>query len=726
MLPFVIAKLISLRVNPLIFSLIVTVTFSKAFAATVESNEDFLLEDLLQELEQVTAIATRTKLNIDYVPGMVTVLHGRDLEKQGIHTFTEALQTVPGVEITVSDEGQSNYVMRGIGKSFSSGKIKMLINGRAMNAALTAASTISVIPLSLVERIEVIRGPGSAVYGEYAYAGVVNVVLRKDSQLFYGGSFHNKHTVGLSWSNYESDNSLKYLFNFSAHNNEGKQVNMGDDYLKATNHPLFSPISNSPGKSNEAERIFTSALQVTYKDTHWDSFFAHQHVGDYFGYQNALPPVVEPLRKVITASSDLDQGFKISQGFSGQASIGARYYALRGELHHFLPDNFPDITSADPNTMIPTKYFTEGVLGSPNYTEYEAHGSFELNYTNIKNHDLLFGVHGVVIEQGDTWARRNQEFVDHDLDPNTAPVIRIVPLQNYRGVDNWLTENNRRKIASVYAQDQWQITDPLTLTIGGRYDSYFSEGNSFNPRLATVYNLNDQHIFKFQLSRAFRPPTFFELYARNNIITQGNENIEPETIQSAELGYIFNGAGSNTVLRTTVFYTQMDDLITNNETTGVFENVDSVVSRGGEVELVQKVGPELKFSFNGTYVDAKNKTTDTKLTNIANIFGYSKLTYQATPRMVWVLSDQFVGKRGRDTGDPRSQLKGSHIFNLTLTVSEFYARNVFLNLGIKNLANDKARHPSPLISFNGIDMPSYLDDYPRPGREIWLKVTLDY
>ena len=349
------------------------------FAAEEVLSQDILLDDLFQELEQVTAIATRTKLNVDYVPGMVTVLHGADLQKRGIHSLTEALETVPGVEITISSEGQTFYVMRGVGKTFSSGKVKMLINGRPMNAAMSASSTVATIPLQLIERIEVIRGPGSAIYGEYAFAGVVNIIVRKDSHLFYGGSGHEKHIIGGSWSNFESDDTFKYALSMSAYDNAGKQVVAGDDYLKDLNSgspldPYFNSISKSPGNSNEAEQMMTSSLQMAYKDYQWDTFFQHHVVGDYFGYQNALPPEVKPIRKIITLSSDIDNKFSISENIKGSVTAGGRYYALRGDLHHFLPVGFPDLTTLDTGTGSIGNYFDDGVLGSPNYTEYEAHG----------------------------------------------------------------------------------------------------------------------------------------------------------------------------------------------------------------------------------------------------------------------------------------------------------------------------------------------------------------
>ena len=690
----------------------------------LELSDDLLFEDLIQELEQVTAIATHTKLNIDYVPGMVTVLHGDDLLKQGLHTISEALQTIPGVEISLSNEGQNNYVMRGIGKSFSSGKIKMLVNGRAVNAALSAASTAATIPVELVERIEVIRGPGSAIYGEYAYAGVVNIILRKDRFAFINGSDHIKYSIGASLSNFESENPFKYTLNFSFYEYEGEQVKIGQDYLKTASvgvpalDQLINDSSKSPGTTNEIDRIYNSSLQVSYKDFQWDSYMTYQQVGDYFGYSNALPPKVEPLRTIFSASSDLDKNFSLNEKLTGLVSAGGRIYALRSKLHSFLPSGFPDIPTfmdSDPNN---NNLFEDGVLGSPNYTEYEVHGSLRFNYTGIKKHDVMFGGSAAYIRQGNTWAKRNQQIV-------AGGGLTEVELKEYRGDDNWLTEGNSRKIISLFAQDQWSIFKPLTLTLGGRIDNYSEIGTSVNPRIAAVYNAEDQHIFKVQLSRAFRPPTFIEMFARNNVIAEGNADIKPETIESLEIGYIYNK--SNTVFRSTAFYSEMNDLITNDDASGKYENLESVVSQGIELEFSRKLNKQISINANTTYLyKICDRSKNTILPNVARYYGYANISYIPIEKTKLVISDQFIGSRKREAGDPRSRLGAFNVVNVVLSTEDLLYDNMMFSLGIKNIFDRPVHHPAPLASLGNSSLPSYVDDYPRPGRELWANIIYKF
>ena len=140
-----------------------------------EDNEEIL--KMLEVIEQHTEIVTKTKLNVDYVPGMITVLYGDELEALGIQTMVEALSLVPGFEISMDQMGLDQIIVRKIGKTFSSGNVKFLLNSVSVNTIFNGfGESIHRIPISLIDRIEVIRGPGSAMHGEFAYVGVVNVM----------------------------------------------------------------------------------------------------------------------------------------------------------------------------------------------------------------------------------------------------------------------------------------------------------------------------------------------------------------------------------------------------------------------------------------------------------------------------------------------------------------------------------------------------------------------
>ena len=148
----------------LLFSFLFGASTLGALEETPHADELFTL------LEQESELATKSKKNIDYLPGLITVLQQNELKRFGFQTVREALELVPGIDFSLK-----GLIVRGIGNAYISGKTKIMLNGVALNDTTTSsASSILQLPVEMVERIEVIRGPGSALYGEYAYSGIIN------------------------------------------------------------------------------------------------------------------------------------------------------------------------------------------------------------------------------------------------------------------------------------------------------------------------------------------------------------------------------------------------------------------------------------------------------------------------------------------------------------------------------------------------------------------------
>lgn len=152
-----------------------------------QSGEEKDLAELLSILEQETELATKTRMNSDYVPGIVTVLHGDELEALGIATAWEALGLVPGIQAIRDSRSSPSTIVRGIDFPFNSGNIQILINSIPLtreDAGINASALL--IPVEQIDRIEVIRGPGSVVYGNFAFMGLVNVITRDEGTRAFG------------------------------------------------------------------------------------------------------------------------------------------------------------------------------------------------------------------------------------------------------------------------------------------------------------------------------------------------------------------------------------------------------------------------------------------------------------------------------------------------------------------------------------------------------------
>lgn len=666
-------------------------------AAENEPQVDPALLELLQVLEQETEIATKTKMNIDFVPGLVTVFYGDDLLARGVGSVKEALALIPSVELSISTNGQTQVFVRGIGTAFSSGKLKVLLNGIPFNATLNVTTTALDLPVEQIDRIEVIRGPGSAIYGEFAFSGVVNIITRKDNNQVYAryGSLGTRVAGGVLAKEFK-DRDLSISLSFSGTFKEGDSVDTGPDVLRNT---PFAPLSNAPGTSNEIERDTAVIFQSQYADTKLSAQYVKVASGDYFGMAHALPSYDSKImRELSLFAVNAETRWSLSSNMDINAYVGWHDFKLESGLHEFYP----------PNINFGAGAFPEGMIGSPNYQERKYRLGTEISYKGLDKHDILAGVEWLYTKQGDTFAERN-------YDPNAVPPTPV-PLAEYRGDENWLEEDLTRQVLGMYVQDQFAVNDKLTMTAGIRFDTYDDVGNAFSPRIAAVYRYREHQTIKAQYSSAFRPPTFIETGTSNNPVVSGNPDIESEYITTYELGYIFNNEVNR--FRATLFYADLHDLI--RVETGTYVNKGEVHSHGVELEYVRNFGQKYRLDANTAIIRPWNESDDDNLADVALLTANLGLIYRIAHDYSVTGQYRYVGERQREEIDPRDKLEGYQVVDVTLSASNVWRSGLTLRGGVKNLFDADVVYPSPMVSFAGSLRPSYIEDYPRPGREFWL------
>ena len=174
--------------------------------------------ELLAVLQQETDIATKTRMNSDFVPGIVTILDGDRLRALGVRTVWDAMPYVPGVQAWLDGGGTPSVTVRGIPFPFNSGSIQILLNGSPIGReAAGLNSSVLFVPMTQVERIEFIRGPGSILYGDYAFMGLVNIITRKQGeQVDASVDSHGGRDAGLLVSGGNKD-GLHGSFNLAGH-----------------------------------------------------------------------------------------------------------------------------------------------------------------------------------------------------------------------------------------------------------------------------------------------------------------------------------------------------------------------------------------------------------------------------------------------------------------------------------------------------------------------------
>ncbi|MCP4348150.1 MAG: TonB-dependent receptor [Desulfobacterales bacterium] len=702
----------------------------------IEADLDEEFKWLQEESVVMTEIATRTEMDADLVPGMVTILLGKDLKARGIRTVYEALSLVPGLNTYLNTIGDNRVSVRGVGGSFFSGNLKIMLDDLVLNDTLSAAGYgIYEIPVEQVDRIEIIRGPGSVIYGEFAYAGVINVKTRKKGNRINSLCKGDKDSVyrydGGGTLTYENpEKELSFSLNLAGSESDGPDIKAGKDRIYSGFSGLqLDDYSYAPGPANSAREDKLASLSFNYKGFSASAQYIKTGRGDFFGIIQALPPPSD--RILIThdhSAFEIKQELNFSDALEMTMKTGCRIYEFDIENMVGLPPILGvQIPQPDGSFVSIDLTPPDGSLAGPHHEETEIYAGSELIW-NGNSHTFLAGMKYSYIEMGDLWVYANTG------DENYGVMDKLT------GEYNWLKEDRQRDILSFYFQDMFNITDHLTFTAGLRYDHYENHDSevgrydSLTPRFSAVYRLTDHNIFKAQYSEAVRPPTFTELYSRGNSIIGGNTNLDPEHIRSWETGYIFRKL--KTTVRLTLFYSELEDNIEypkyanalggGGETVQYVNVPETITTRGIEAEFRHPLGKNLQLDMNISYASTKGEEGE-PLEGATDWLGNMGLLYSPFEDYSLALQYRYAGERHRTPDDDRDNLEACNTFDITANIFNLFTKGLTFRCGIKNLFDADIVYPAPVYKDEAGNIGyTYQDDFPSQGREWWVQLSYDF
>jgi iron complex outermembrane receptor protein len=265
---------------------------------------------------------------------------------------------------------------------------------------------------------------------------------------------------------------------------------------------------------------------------------------------------------------------------------------------------------------------------------------------------------------------------------------------------------------SFFVQDEWCATEKATVTLGVRYDDYDDIGTNTSPRIATVYEISPTHLLKAQYAQAFRPPNYLELYMENNPFEQGDENLKAEMVDTYEAAYIYNN--QEEIVRIGIFRSLLQNLIglkKQNDFFGNYTDKGAALVQGAEAEFEKRYFDDMTVRAHLSYVDAKNEA-DT-INRYAALIGSAGLSKRLYKNFGAALLYRYTGERQRQKYDSREEMEAEHRFDLTLFNDHTGGKNFNIKAGIKNLLDAPAAYPAPTET--------YEEDYPKAGRNYWLK-----
>jgi len=504
---------------------ILLLLFSCPYISFAEDAIDLFSLDLA-DLAKIK-IASKQVQTVYSSPSSVSVITRAQLQNMGITNLQSLLNFVPGFQSTRDiEQGTANRIsVRGRSTALSE-SVLIQIDGKKINDLYTGGISIlnRMLDLGFVKQIEIIRGPGSALYGSNAFLGVINIVTetqRNEASVAIDsiGGISSNILLNSRFDNSQQLDAYVSLF---------KQN--GDDYfitdLFGVNEQVKDPIRG--GDLYLKYKIDKLLFTARYMQRKLDDFIALGSIGNNINNENTKQWSIAAEYKNKIADK-LDYHLLISHSEDEWDT-----FAL------FIPKNVE---------IAPGFALDENFVGGPYLTSKTSEISLNLTYPLNEEHFLSFGI-----------TYENAAITD----VYTSTSHNLFTLESLGEVEKLTGENsfnalNTRTITSFYVQDQIKLGPNVELTAGARFDTYNDFGSSTNPRLALVWKPSSNNSLKFMYGSAFRAPNFLELYDRNNYVDFGDVNLNAEEVTTTEVAWLTNVA--NWHVEITAFDNQFKHLI---------------------------------------------------------------------------------------------------------------------------------------------------------------------
>ncbi len=655
--------------------------------ASIETLLTLSLEELI---EVEITVATGSPKPIRMAPAVASVITAADIERMGATTLDEALESVPGLHVETSGAlyFTSIWSIRGIHTN-TNPQVLLLINGVPFKDPATGTRNLGFqMSVSMISRVEIIRGPGSAVHGADAFAGVVNVITKNGKDI----------------------NGTKTAVRVGSFDTYGARLQHGGDYggWEIAGGIEWQKSQGDDGRIIDQDVLGSGPPSLTpaHVDTRYKLLDGHLNLKKdnlvlrmYGSLQNYAPGL--GAGQAVNYGSDIDGKYFLSD-FSYNTGdlirdwdLGLRLwyeYMYHNEFFQILPASFLNMR------------------GNPILISNITGLDTSAYYSGFKQHRIRFGA-GISYTDMDT-----------DQYKNWGPGIadQFGEMVNIKDTPYVFLEDQQRRLWYVLAQDEWSVARDWELTLGVRYDNYDDFGDTINPRAALAWEARKNLITKLLYGRAFRPPSFAEQHNKNNPVALGNENLDPETIETMELVFDYRPV---TNLRTllNLFVYEIEGLIEfapdpAPATTRTAQNARDQEGYGFEIETDWQATSTLRVKADFAFQRSKDKSTKARVPDAPGMQLHINPQWSFAPD--WTLDAQFywIGDRHRASGDTRPEIDDYGLVHLTLRRKNIL-KHFDLAFAVRNLFDEDARIPSDGRIPN---------DYPMEGRSIWGEVRYTF
>lgn len=626
------------------------------------SDDDFTLLSLkeLVELDVFTSaslLPTQTKK----APGTVYSFQRKDFDLFGARRLDDLLSFVPGLQLNQYRKRHRSVWARGLLDRYNDKMVLMIDGVRIRHLYYGHFSLGDNLPLEMIDKVEVILGPASSLYGANAFGGIISITTREFAEA-------------------ESVEATAEI----ADNARGK----GTFLYNSPNTQIFASLldQDAPFRSDRKSFIGSDVLQPLNEE------FQNLHIktqplpGLTFSllYNRSETPF---LNIPTTQDAFIDEDFlSISLAYEHGSLEEGR---IESKLYY-----------QDDRTR---EYEVEQITRALGYEEYQDATMAGASLTWLKaygDHTLAFGGSWQYEKADRTDFERFFHFRNGFLNPtSTGNLLNEPDISN----NDW----------ALFVQDVWQATPELSVTLGGRYDKFDSFGDYFNYRAAAVYTPDEQNTWKLQYGTAIRTPTFREYLKVFEDTDFVPPQVNAEEIKSLELGYQHQWEQAN--ISVNLFHNELEDYISEVPTPDMqdeyFANTSGTVRmRGAEMLINMRPVDKLNLRLGVAYLHTDSETGELPyLTSWSSSF---KLDYQYLPNHLVGMS--LVHNDSREDTNSYSEDEAGAFVTTNVFASGKWNDSWSYRFGINNLFDQRVYDPAA-------DFGSQHNSE-RSEREIWFSV----
>ena len=620
---------------------------------------------LLRALPSVTA-ASRYDQPTGEAPASVSLVTAQDIERYGYRTLGDILNNVRGFTLS-SDRNYSYIGVRGFERAGDyNSRILVLLDGHRLNDNVyedVGYGYDGVVDVAMIDRVEVVRGSNSSLYGTSAFFAVVNVVTKRGRDLngtvFGISAGSNRSSELRAMTGRRLDNGLEYVVSMSGYGSRGER----DLYYPEFDAPATNFGRVRDGDGEHARRAF---LKVRYGDLSIEGALSQRE------------------KTVPTAAYGAVFGDTRYRTFDERVFL---------EMRHD--------TMLSPVTELHSRMSWNSMYSRGDYP-------FDLPPIEI-NHDRSQGRWWMLESSINTFLNEA-----HRLTIGADYRLNSVMSQYNADVVQHLDDNRRNSQYGLFVQDEWRLSKRVILNVGARHDWYSDYSGLTSPRLGLIFSIAPETALKFLAGRAFRAPNAYELYYNDGNVTQGaNPALVPERIGTREV--VFEHAFNPQLHGTANLYQyRLKNLIRQmtDPATGllVFENVDRARTNGLELEVAWRGtrGSELRVAY------ARQQNRD-ELTGL-RIASFPAWTAKVQGAMPVAGEHVTLGTAARYVSDRTSlagtRIAGAWVADLTLQATHPALPGTRFYASVYNLLNRQYADPGALEhTQNAI---------PQNGRTVWF------